>query len=48
MTAQSTWKEKALLKKNQLNSKIKDEWKLDNATMRRLKNDKKKSNQEHR
>ncbi|CAI4058609.1 hypothetical protein SKDZ_04G4470 [Saccharomyces kudriavzevii ZP591] len=41
MTAQSTWKEKALLKKNQLNSKIKDEWKLDNATMRRLKNDKK-------
>ncbi|AJU91567.1 Amd2p [Saccharomyces cerevisiae YJM1478] len=41
MTVHSTWKEKVQLKKDQLNSKIKDEWKLNSTTITRLKNDKK-------
>ncbi|CAI1836666.1 hypothetical protein SEUBUCD646_0B03560 [Saccharomyces eubayanus] len=41
MTVQSAWTEKVELKREQLKDKIADEWKLDNETIRRLKDDKK-------
>lgn len=41
MTVQSTWKERVQLKRKQLKNKIPDEWKLDNGTIKRLKDDKK-------
>ncbi|EJS42302.1 amd2p [Saccharomyces arboricola H-6] len=41
MAEKLAWKEKAQLKRDQLNNKIKHEWKLDDTTIRRLKDDKK-------
>ena len=41
MTVQSAWKKRVQLKKDQLNSKIKDEWRLSSSTISRLKDDKK-------